>query len=99
MQTTNANTLNRRPGLAAYAALLVLAVFQLGLAMHQAQHTASDLGETCVACSHYNDVGPVSEAATALVAAPPAEACIPAATVNADHSFCYPIHARAPPFA
>lgn len=99
MRTMNANTQTWRPGPAAYVALLALVVFQLGLAMHPAEHTITDIGETCVACSHYNDIGPVSESVALPAAAPPAEALVPAPVVVADNTRRYPVHARAPPFA
>lgn len=99
MQTKNANIHTRRPGLATCVALLAFAVFQLDLALHQSEHTITDIGETCVACSYFNDVGPTSEPAAPQVAASLPETVFPAAPVVADNTCRYPIRARAPPFA
>ncbi|HSG58890.1 MAG TPA: hypothetical protein VLA06_05115 [Woeseiaceae bacterium] len=55
MHKANTNKQAKRPRLAAYAALLALALFQLGFATHQVDHAVTELGETCAACAHYND--------------------------------------------
>jgi hypothetical protein len=99
MQTTNDNNRLRRPRLAAYAALLAIALFQLSFAMHQAEHTVDKLGETCVVCSHFHDFGPVSEPADLPSPAPIAGAAIPTPPAAEFETHRYPIHVRAPPFA
>jgi hypothetical protein len=99
MQTTNANTQIRRPRPAAYVALLAFALFQLGFALHQAEHAVADLDESCIACSYFNGVAPAPAAAEVQVTAALADPVLPAPTVVANLVHRYPIHARAPPFA
>ena len=91
-------TKNKRPGLIAYAVLFALALFQLGFAVHQGEHAASDIAETCSICAHYDqhdDVPFVADAAApiepAMRSALPAEALLPG------RATCTFFQSRAPP--
>lgn len=87
-----------RPGLAAYAALLALALFQLGFAMHQAEHAAADLGDFCVLCSHYDNIDKTLVAAQVHDIALSTERIVPALPSLGSHvAGLYPNKVRAPP--
>lgn len=68
-------------GVFVYAALLALALFQLGFASHQGEHGTADLNDTCPACSVYDqfdDVPPATAAVANLTLATMATVAKPA---------------------
>jgi siderophore synthetase component len=98
MHKADTNKHAERPRLAAYAALLALALFQLGFATHQADHAVTELGETCAACAHYNDADAAlapAEPAPLLLQADPFVPAPPALARAVTALYSSPI--RAPP--
>ena len=53
---------HHRPGVIAYAVLVALALFQLSFAVHQNEHAAGDVADTCSVCVQHDqfDDAPVA---------------------------------------
>lgn len=88
----------RLSSVTAYGALLVLALLQLGIALHHDEHSATDLTSACAACvqlEQFDDV-PATDATGIVINAGFALAALPLATVAvSEPSLRY--HSRAPP--
>jgi len=69
MRYFRAQTGNSKTGFLAYGALLTLALFQLGFAVHQVTHDGTEPLESCAACSVYNQLEdvPVSASTSSIV--------------------------------